>query len=283
MIEAEPYSDPLCHHGEGAVWDADSGRLLFVDMIAGDVLVDRAGVITRHHVGEVAAAVRPRRTGGYVVALDRRFALTDDDLICERVLPDVWDGSDVRFNDGGCDPQGRFYCGSMAYDARPGGAAMYRLDPTGSVHRIMTGLTVSNGLCWSPDGSVAYYVDTATQAVDSLGFDPAAGTFTDRRTVARIDQVDGSPDGLTVDSEGRIWVALWDGHAVHCYQPDGSLVEKISVPVARVTSCTFGGTDLDELYITTSRFGLDDPEPVAGAVFRCRPGVRGRPTATFAG
>jgi len=171
----------------------------------------------------------------------------------------------------------------MAYDARPGGAAMYRLDPDGSVHRIMTELTVSNGLCWSPDGQIAYYVDTATQAIDALGFDPGSGSFTDRRTVVRIDPEDGSPDGLTVDAAGRIWVALWDGHGVRCYEPDGQQIEQISVPVARVTSCAFGGPDLGDLYITTSRFGLTHPEPVAGSLFHCRPGVRGTPAATFAG
>lgn len=283
MTAAEQYTDPVCYHGEGALWDPAAGRLLFVDMFTGDVVSEQDGCTSRHHVGSFVAAVRPRRGGGYVVALEREFALTDQDLRVERVLPPLWEGHTVRFNDGGCDPQGRFYCGGAALDGVTPAGALYRLDPGGSVALVMGDIAESNGLGWSPDGAATYHVDSATQSLDALRFDAVTGTFSGRRTVARIDASDGTPDGLTVDADGNIWVALWDGHAVRCYRSDGALLDEVTLPTRRVTSCTFGGPHLDELFITTSRLDLDDPEPAAGAVFRCIPGVHGMPPAQFAG
>jgi sugar lactone lactonase YvrE len=184
-------------------------------------------------------------------------------------------------NEGGCDPDGRFYCGSMAYALTPGAASLYRLDPDGSVTTVLGDLTISNGLEWSPDGRLAYYVDSATGRIDVMDYDGDRG-LTHRRPFATVDA--GSPDGLTVDSEGGIWVAIWGGHAVHRFTPEGALSEVVELPVTQVTACTFGGADLDELFITTSREGLPaSEEPVAGSLFRVRPGVTGLPVRRFAG
>jgi len=172
----------------------------------------------------------------------------------------------------------------MAYDASSGRGALHRLDPDGSVHTVLTGVTISNGIAWSPDGSLVYYVDTPTRRVDVFDFDPVTATFENRRPVVEIPEGAGAPDGMTVDAEGGLWVALWDGGAVRRYTADGTLDAVVDLPARRVTAATFGGPDLDELYVTTSRTGLaEDQEASAGAVFRYEPGVRGLPAHTYAG
>lgn len=281
MTAAEMLTKPLAHHGEGPVWVARDASLYWVDMLAGDVLQqDAHGEITRHHVGSVAAALRPRAGGGLVVAVERGFAVVEPDWTV-RELPETFADKSVRMNDGGCDPQGRFYCGTMAYDAAPGAATLFRFDPDQSVHIVLTDLTVSNGLAWSPDGSTVYYVDSATQRIDAFDFDGATAAFENRRTVVKIDPRLGSPDGLTVDAEGGLWVALWGGAAVHRYAPDGRLDEVIELPTSQVSACTFGGQGLDQLFITTSALRLDGSEELAGAVFVAEPGVAGLPASCY--
>jgi sugar lactone lactonase YvrE len=281
-VQAEQVTGPVTQHGEGPVWSPRWGGLRWADMLAGDVLtltVD--GAVTRRHVGTVVAAVRPRRDGGAVLAVERGFALEAPDGTLT-VLDPVWTDDGVRMNEGGCDPDGRFWCGSMAYDQAPGAAAMYRLEPDGSVRVAFEGVTVSNGLEWSPDGSLAYYDDTATHRVDVFDYDSAAG-LTGRRPFVTLPD-DGNPDGLTVDAEGGVWVALHGGGAVHRYDPDGRLDAVIDVPTPQVTACTFGGPQRDQLFITTSRQGLrPDEDPPAGSLFRVDPGVRGLPVREFAG
>jgi sugar lactone lactonase YvrE len=184
-------------------------------------------------------------------------------------------------NEGGCDPEGRFLCGSMAYDQTLGAGSVHRLDPDGTVHRVLEGVTISNGVEWSPDGSLAYYNDTPTHRISVFDWDGEAG-LTGRRTF--VDLGDGYPDGLTVDAEGGVWTALYDGGAVRRYAPDGTLDLVVEVPTPKVTACTFGGPGLDELFITTSWEGLGpDDEPLAGSLFRVVPGVTGRPVREFAG
>ena len=255
----------------------DGSVLRWVDMLAGDVLrLSPFGGVTRQHVGSVAAALRPRVGGGLVLAIERGFALIDrgsDEVVA---LPPVWSDPGIRMNEGGCDPDGRFYCGSMAYEYRQGAGTLYRLDPDRSVHVVLKDVTISNGLAFSPDGAVVYYIDTPTHRVDV--FDYVDGAFTNRRPVVHIDPAQGVPDGMTVDAEGGLWVALWGGNAVHRYEPDGTLSEVIDVPARQVSACTFGGADLDELYITTSRQDLaGDDDPLAGSLFLAHPGVRGLP------
>jgi sugar lactone lactonase YvrE len=281
-VRAEQVTDPVAYHAEGPVWSERWGGLRWVDMLAGDVLALAAdGTVRRTHVGDVAAALRPRHGGGAVIAVERGFVLEDGDGTLTP-LPPVWSDAGVRMNEGGCDPDGRFWCGSMAYDQRPGAAALYRLDPDRRVHRVLDGLTISNGLGWSPDGSLAYYDDTAEHRVDVFDYARETG-LTARRPFVRLPD-DGNPDGLTVDAEGGVWVALFGGGVVHRYTPDGALDVVIEVPAAQVTACTFGGPRLDQLFITTSREGLGpDDDPLAGALFRAEVGVPGLPVREFAG
>jgi len=301
MPRAEQRTDPVAHHGEGPVWWEPWGGLRFVDMLAGDVLhLGAEGDLTRAHVGRVAAALRPRTSGGAVVATERAFALASrDDLSDLRVLPDVWEDPGVRFNDGGCDPDGRFWCGTMAYDETPGAGSMYRLTarPAGdagegadsdgpyAVDRPWGGVTISNGLGFSPDGARAYYNDTPTRRVSVLDYED--GELRARRDFASLageGEEAGSPDGLCVDADGGVWVALFGGSAVRRYSPDGRLDEVVELPVSHVTACTFGGPGLRELFITTSAEGVDpQAEPLAGALFSISPGVAGLPALPFAG
>jgi sugar lactone lactonase YvrE len=281
--QVEQVTGPDADHGEGPVWHAGWPGLRWVDMLAGDVLELDAttGQVRRTHVGTVAAALRPVAGGGTVVAVERGFALAGDDLGDLTELGELWTDPGVRMNEGGCDPDGRFYCGSMAYDEQTGAGTLYRLDADGQVVPVLRDVTISNGLAWSPDGATAYYVDTPTGSVDAFDYDSDTG-LTGRRSVIRIPDEDGTPDGLTVDAAGRVWVALWDGHAVRCYEPDGTLVEQLEVPATQVTACTFGGPALDTLFITTSRHDIDPgTQPAAGALFAAKVGAVGQPTLPY--
>src|SRR3954469_12604297 len=281
-MRVEQVTDPVAYHGEGPSWSPRWGGLRWVDMLAGDLLfLDADGGVVRRHVGSVAAVVRPRRGGGAVLGVERGFALEDPDGSI-RYLPALWSSTAVRMNEGGCDPDGRFYCGSMGYDQRPGAESLYRLDPDLSVHTVLGEVTISNGLEWSPDGSRAFYNDTPTHRVSVFDYDSDAG-LTNRRTFAELSD-GGSPDGLTVDAEGGVWTALYGSSAVHRYGPDGRLDEVVEVGATQVTACTFGGEALDRLFITTSRENLKPgEEPAAGSLFSVVPSVRGLPVREFAG
>jgi sugar lactone lactonase YvrE len=281
---AEQFTAPSTFHGEGPFWDAANGRLLLVDMLAGTVVaVDEDGDTRRHKLATVAAAIRARRGGGYVLATENRFVLLGPDLTEQKLLPPVFDDPLMRMNDGGCDPQGRFHCGTMAYDETPGAGTLYRLDPDASVHVTLREVTISNGLQWNRAGDTVFYADTPTGRVDSFTFDPASAAFTDRRTFTEISG-GGLPDGMAIDEEDGIWVALWGGGAVHRYDRGGRLDLVIELPVSNVTACAFGGPDLRTLFVTTSRQGLDPgDQPDAGAVFRYEAGVHGAQQHAFAG
>lgn len=277
-MRAERITDSVAMHGEGPVWDARSGRLMWVDLLRGDLLgTIPGGVTARAHVSAVAACVGLRTQGGCVVATERGFSLLDGDGATE-VLPDLWDDPGVRMNDGAVDIYGRFWCGSMAYDAAPGRGALYCLDPDRSTRRVLGGVSISNGLGWSPDGGTAYYVDSLTRRVDVCSPDLSM-----RAPFATIPEDSGMPDGLTVDRDGGVWVALWGGSAVRRYAPDGSLDVIVTLPVRQVSSCAFGGDDLQTLFITTSAQDLAGTEPEAGSLYAVRPGVTGLPTPEFAG
>ena len=285
-MKAERITAPIAWHGEGPLWDAARNRLLMVDMMAG-VVIDGADVDApvRHTVGTVAAALRPRATGGYVIAVEHEFLLVDDALAVEHRSVDVVGDSAIRMNDGGCDPQGRFYCGTMAYAETPGAGTMYCIEPDGTTREVFDGVTISNGLQWSADGALAYYNDTPTGRIQVFDFDGSDGSFHNSRTFAEIGDGVGLPDGMTIDADGGVWTALWGGGALRRYDASGTLTEVVEVPgVTNTSACAFGGVDLKTLFITTSRQGIPDGEqPDAGCLFAVEPGVRGRALPVFAG
>ena len=286
VLTARPVTPAVAEHGEGPVWHPSFDGVRWVDMQAGDIL-ELAGTedVRRTHVGTVAACFRPRRDGGIVLADQRGFVLLDEAMQVERRLPDVWDDPGIRMNEGAADPAGNFWAGSMAYDQTPGAGALYRLAPDLSVEKVLDGVTVSNGFGFSPDGVRAYYVDTPTRKIDV--FDHRGGTLSGRRTALRIVEGPGSPDGLTVDAEGCVWVAAWDGGAVRRWTPAGELDRTVEVPAARTTACAFGGADLGDIYITTATTGLDPDrlaeQPLAGSVFVLPGAGPGLPGHAFAG
>jgi sugar lactone lactonase YvrE len=282
-MKAEQITEPVAYHGEGPVWSEKWGGLRWLDMLAGDILTLTAdGAVNRRHVGKVAAAVRPRRKGGAVIGIERGFALESSDgtLTC---LGELWRDQAVRMNEGGCDPDGRFYCGSMAYDRAPGAATLYRLNPDWSVNVVLKNVTISNGLEWSPDNLRAYYNDTATYQVSVFDYDIEEG-LTRRRVFVDLSEESKRPDGLTVDAEGGVWVALSNGGVVRRYTSGGTLDGIIEVPAKKVTACTFGGPRLDQLFITTSREGVaPGSDLLAGSLFCAFAGVSGLPVREFAG
>jgi sugar lactone lactonase YvrE len=216
------------------------------------------------------------------------FALLDrqtKDL--QLVCPVERDRTAHRMNDGKCDSSGRFWAGTMALDMSPGAGALYRLGTDLQAVQMLPEVSVSNGLAWSRDDRTMYFVDSGTNGVDVFDYTPESGLIDHRRRLLDIAPGDGLPDGMAIDAEGFLWIALWDGWAVRRYTPDGTLDLVVELPTAQITSCTFGGEDLDELYITSASDGLPEwqrrEQPHAGAIFRVRPGVVGLPTHKFAG
>jgi sugar lactone lactonase YvrE len=283
-MEADVELDLRCRLGEGPAWDERTSELIFVDILSGDVhrYDPLDGSRHVHPTGQPVGAAVPRSHGGLLLAIRDGFATFDPasgDMASIAHVP-LGPGEE-RMNDGKGDPAGRFWAGTQSADGVHGAAALYRLDTDGTVTKVLADVTVSNGLAWSPEGDTMYYVDTATGGVDAFTYTSDAGELTDRRRV--VDVTRGVPDGMTVDSEGCLWVALFGGAAVHRYTPDGRLDAVVELPVSLVTSCAFGGPDLDVLFITTASHRLQRPEPLAGALFSCRPGKRGLPTAPYDG
>lgn len=275
---------------EGPCWEERTGTLVWVDILAGAVhVVDpRTAEHSTHPLQMPVGAVAPRRRGGWVAAVERGFLFLDDAWQpTGAVIAAPGQPPGTRFNDGACDPRGDFWAGTLAYDGTPRVAALYRLEADGCVREVLSGVTNSNGIAWSPDGATMYYVDTGLGTVDSFDVNPVTGTVSGRATLIRITEGDGLPDGLTVDAEGHLWLALWGGGCVRRYTPSGALEAVVELPVALVTSVAFGGSELDELYITTARQGLTPSQqraqPLAGSIFRHRPGTTGIPVAPFAG
>ena len=273
--------------GEGPRWDAARGRLLAVD-IEGRVLhrLDPGtGEDRPLELGERVGVAMPVEGGGLLLALERRLAVLDEATDTLRTVAKFPHGEGVRTNDGACDPAGRFFVGTMALDERPGGGALYRLTPGEGLELVCGAATISNGLGWSPDGRRMYYVDSPTRRVDVFAFDPESGRLGGRETFARIAEADGIPDGLTVDDEGGVWVALYGGGAVRRFRPDGELDRVLGVPATNVTACCFGGADGGSLFVTTARQGLAEAElgrePLAGSVFVTEAGVAGPPARPF--
>ncbi len=268
--------------GEGPLWDVDEGVLWWVDIIGGAVhrYDPRTGADTVLDVGKPVGAVVRRASGGLVVAVVDGFASLDPGAKKIEMLVEVGaDDPSVRMNDGKVDPAGRFWAGTMAFDASAGAGALYRLDPDLSVTTILEGVTISNGMDWTTDRSTMYYIDSMAHGVDVFDYDLDTGGVTNRRRLVDIAPEDGLPDGMTLDADGFLWVAVYNSSSVRRYAPDGTLVGVVELPTPHITSCAFGGEDLGDLYITSAA-GADE---LGGSLFRCRPGATGAPVNAFAG
>jgi sugar lactone lactonase YvrE len=281
---------PMAELGEGPVWDARSDTLVFVDIAAGSIhrLDPARRTLSTVQVGQEVGAAIPRAAGGLVVAMRDGIGILDGQSGHVDVFAAIEaDEPRNRMNDAACDPQGRLWAGTMAFDFAEGAASLYRVAADRSVTRVLSEVTISNGLGWSPAGDTMYYIDSATYGVDRFRFDVQTGDISDRERLITFPPEAGMPDGLTVDAEGGIWVALFGGGAVRRFHPDGTEWGTVELPVTQVTSACFGGPSLSDLYITSAATGLDprarSEQPLAGATFVCRPGVVGLPAEPFAG
>ncbi|WP_303323568.1 SMP-30/gluconolactonase/LRE family protein [Actinomyces radicidentis] len=286
-MKAERVSDSITYHGEGPCWWEATGRLRLVDMLAGAVVeFDDDVTPTRMDVpSSVASVIRPRVGGGALVTTEHGVVLgRAEDLSDLLEVTTLLTDSAIRTNEGGCDPDGRLWIGTMAYAQTPGDAVVYRWDgPDAQPVTAWDGATICNGLGFNPDGTCAYWTDTPTGTITLLDYDAGAGLVSPRPFVT-IDPEDGYPDGLAVDAEGGVWTALNGGSAVRRYAPDGTLDAVVELPVRQVTSCAFGESGYGTLFITTSRENLpDDVEPAAGSVYAVDAGVRGMAPLPFRG
>jgi sugar lactone lactonase YvrE len=281
--------------GEGPTWDPNTGTLLWVDILSSEihVLDPATGVDRVLSTGRHVGAAKPRACGGLVANLAQGVAVYDEPAgQGAQLSPPRWlaryEDPDQRGNDAAVDAFGTLWAGVMRYDEAPGGGALRRFGPDGAVLQTVPDLAVSNGIGWSPDGAAMYFIDSPTRRVDRFEVDPADGSAHRRSTLIELPQgTAGFPDGLAVDADGCVWVALWDGWAVHRYTPDGRLDRVLELPVARPTACAFGGPDLADLYITTARVGLSPAalagQPLAGSLLVLPGAGRGLPAAAFAG
>ncbi|MGY1854992.1 SMP-30/gluconolactonase/LRE family protein [Modestobacter sp. SYSU DS0290] len=284
-------ADPTpAEHGEGPVWDAARGELLWVDITAG--LVRRGRVagdgtvaeLAAHRGGDTVGVVVPAADGGWLLGAGGGFTHLSPEGEARVLLELSAEGGSTeaggtRMNDGACDRAGRFYAGTMAFDERAGAGTLYRVDLDGTVSVALPGLTISNGLGWSPDDRTAYLSDSGDSVVWAFDYDLETGALTGRREFLRFDGSTGVADGLVVDDEGCVWTAMWGGRAVRRWSPDGELLTVVDVPTENATSCCFAGPERDVLVISTSAHGLDyaarTAQPGAGRLFTARPGVSG--------
>lgn len=283
-LTARRITAPVAAHGEGPVWDAAAALVRWVDMPAGAVRsIDLAlgapdAVPASTPVADFVALIRPRVGGGWVACTRDAILLLDAGFGLERRIP-VPMGPDERFNDGTVAPDGSLYAGTMALD---GTGRLLRLQPDGRLSTVLTGLRISNGIAPTPDGARLVHVDSPQRRVDCYDLDESG--IRARRTLIDLGDVDGVPDGLAVDADGGVWVAMWGGRCVRGFDARGRAVAVIEVPTAQPSSCAFVGADLGTLAITTSQQDLDvADDPQSGAMFAAEPGVVGVVPLAFAG
>ena len=276
--------------GEGVRWDARRQELLRVDILVGRVHRDRVlddgrlePVAIYQVPGTVGAIAPVAGDDGWMLAAGRGFSSLRPDG-SRRILAEVAPEG-VRMNDAACDPQGRLWAGTMADDQREGAGALYRLDAGGRTEQVLGGLTISNGLGWSPDGGTMYLVDSGPRVVHAFDFDGAHGTIARPRELIEVDENVGAPDGMTVDTSGDLWVAIYGGGRVHRYSPNGTLLEEWLLPAEQTTSCAFAGSGLRRLYVTTATEHWTEEqrraERSAGLVYWFETDTTGRPAEPY--
>jgi len=288
VSEAVPSTTEQTILGEGLRWDAQRGELLRVDIAAGQVFREQVAddgslvpIRTYRVPGTVGAIAPVEGDRGWVLAAGRGFALLDPDGRFQMIAEVASERS--RMNDGAADPQGRFWGGTVA--DHPGAGVLFRMERDGRIDAMLDGLTTSNGIGWSPDGRTMYLADSGPRVIHAFDFAGDAGTISPGRVLVEVPEEIGTPDGLTVDAEGDLWVAIWGGGRVHRYSPAGELRQVLAVPAMQTTSCAFAGPGLDRLYVTTATEDWTDDErradPRAGLVYRLETDATGRPADPF--
>jgi sugar lactone lactonase YvrE len=290
-MQPELLLDARAGLGEGPAWDAAANMLYWVDIHAGDLHIfhPQNNTDSRISLGEPVGCAAPCQSGDLVIALRSGFAtlsLPTQKLTClvnpEKHLP----GN--RFNDGKCDPAGRFLAGTMDDAEKKASGSLYSYSRDGTLKTLLTGIRISNGLTWSSDYQTFYHIDTPTRQVTAFDYDMATGNITNPRPVVKVPPKLGWLDGMTSDAKGMLWVAMWGGAKLTRWNPaTGQLLETIPVPALNVTSCVFGGPDMIDLYITSARKGMSAEQltkyPFSGGLFRIRTNIQGMPTFAFGG
>lgn len=277
--------------GEGPIWDFNTKQLYWVDIMSSMVFCydPETGKNHGYNVGQHVGTVVPRASGGLMLALQNGFATYD---LMTQQLTLITDPEanlpNNRFNDGKCDPAGRFWAGTMAYSNQTTQGSLYRLDPDFSVHKMLSNIAISNGIAWTSDHKIMYYIDSFANTVRAFDYDVLTGNISHERVVVRVRENMGVPDGMAIDSNGMLWIAHFGGSCVRCWDSlTGKVIDEIGLPATQITACAFGGADLSTLYITSACIGLDaaaqEASPFAGSLFSTQPGVRGTNTFAFNG
>jgi len=276
--------------GEGPHWSVRDQKLYFVDILAPAVCIGDpdTGAYKSIPVPELIGFVIPRQSGGFIAGMHGEIRGLDlDSGHTTTIARPESDRPGNRFNDGKCDRKGRLWAGTLAIDTSPGQGRLWRIDTDGAAREMDRGFNVSNGLGWSPDDKTFYFADTPRQQVYAYDFDLESGEIANRRIFVTLPEAEGKPDGLTVDAEGFVWVAHWDGWCVTRYDPEGKVERVVNLPVPRPTSCVFGGADMQTLFVTSARIRLSAAQlaeaPLSGSIFSIDTGIKGLPETVFGG
>jgi sugar lactone lactonase YvrE len=286
-MQAELILDAKATLGEGPAWDSKTQTLYWLDILGKRIY---AGTRILTQLDDLVGCLAPCKNGNLILALtgDKdRASFVDLDPVSSQqtVLSAVDESPTNRFNDGKCDPAGRFLAGTMDMNEKDSNGALYSFDGTKTA-RLLDGVTISNGLAWSVDYKTFYYIDTTTREVKAFDYDLKTGAIASPRVAVRIPESLGWPDGMTSDTEGNLWIAIWGGAQVTRWNPNtGKLLEQIPVPALHTSSCVFGGKDMNELYITSARVGMSEADlkkyPFSGGLFRVTTKIVGMPTFEF--
>ena len=281
-LQFDLFSDYSCELGEGPFWDSKRSRLHWVDIIGKKIISQNLDGSNIHalEVGGNPGCVVLSDDGTMVAGVDNQISSLDGGGNLLKVLADTKEGSGLRFNDGKCDPSGRFWVGSMDRKEKNKLGSLYSWNSIEGLVNREQGVTVSNGMGWSPDNSLFYYIDSPTREVSVYDFDLSTGSINNKRRFISFSEEDGFPDGMTIDNEGRLWIAFWGGSKIMCVNPDSKAIEEVvSFPVSKITSCAFGGEKMDQLFITSAKVQVNEKdEPMAGKTFVVSLGVKGLPS-----
>ena len=285
MMLPELFINARATLGESPAWDAKTQTLYWVDALERHIYAGGKRIL---QLDDYVGCLAPRKSGGLLVAQRRGFRLVMPDMrTVRRLASPRGEALHNRFNDGKCDPRGRFIAGTMDHNEKDDSGALYSLTAGGKPRKLLTHVRISNGLAWSPDGRTMYFIDTPSRKVLAFDYDLDTGGIASARVIIQFDKSFGWPDGMTSDTDGNLWIAMWGGARVSHWKPDGTLLAQFGVEAMNVTSCVFGGPDMNELFITTALSGTDAASfrrfPNAGGVFRMETHITGMPTYEFAG
>ncbi len=294
-MQPELLLDAKATLGEGPAWDAKTQTLYWVDILQKRIY---AGTEILAELDDLVGCLAPRKNGHLILALsgattgsavEERLSFADLDPVTAKltVLTALAEPVNNRINDGKCDPAGRFLAGTMDMSEKEPSGNLYSLVSNSPPQKLLTGIRISNGLAWSPDHKVFYYIDTPTREVKAFDYDLSTGQIANARVAIRVPESLGWPDGMTSDTAGNLWIAIWGGAQVTRWNPNsGKLLEQISVPALHTSSCVFGGKDRNELYVTSARAGMSEADlvkyPLSGGLFKVKTKIVGMPTFEFA-